>query len=213
MPDRYADYNKEFPLRPLGRDEDGHKRYGCRRCGKRLGKRLRSFCSEECRRDVLVRCGTEVRHYVGERDFGVCARCGLHVPFLVERIKRAAAILKGDYFKPESYPGADQLRPAYHWHASVYQPWYTWGGDNKKRDRFTKFLRAIGIEYTDLDGKSLWEAHHKVAVKDGGGKCGLDNYETLCRWCHRMESAAQHKKWARARKKDDGQTLLIGEDA
>ena len=210
MAERYADYNKEFPLRPLGRDEDGHKRYGCRRCGKKLGKRLRSFCSEECRRDVLVRCGTEVRHYVGERDKGVCARCGLNVPFLVERLKRAEAILKRDYFKPESYPGSHQLRESFYWHSSMHCPWYF--GRSRKGDLYRRFLRRLGIEYSDLDGKSLWEAHHKVAVKDGGGKCGLEGLETLCRWCHKKESAAQHKKWAEERKPDDGQLLLIGDD-
>jgi hypothetical protein len=34
----------------------------------------------------------------------------------------------------------------------------------------------------------LWEAHHGVAVVEGGGECGLDGYETLCLWCHRDET-------------------------
>ncbi len=43
--------------------------------------------------------------------------------------------------------------------------------------------------------QSMWEAHHKVAVIHGGGACGIDNYETLCIWCHKKETKAlRHKK-------------------
>jgi hypothetical protein len=45
----------------------------------------------------------------------------------------------------------------------------------------------------------FWEAHHKVAVADGGGLCGLDGYETLCVRCHGKESGHQRKE-RRARK-------------
>jgi 5-methylcytosine-specific restriction endonuclease McrA len=29
-----------------------------------------------------------------------------------------------------------------------------------------------------------WHADHKVAVRDGGGECNLDNLTTLCVICH-----------------------------
>ena len=35
-----------------------------------------------------------------------------------------------------------------------------------------------------LSRNHLWEAHHKVAVVEGGGECGLDGMETVCIWCH-----------------------------
>ncbi len=38
--------------------------------------------------------------------------------------------------------------------------------------------------------KSLWEADHIIAVKDGGGQCGLENYQTLCVPCHRQKTNA-----------------------
>lgn len=209
MAERYADYKTDFPLKPLGRDEDGHKRYGCRRCGKRLPKRQRTFCSEECRRDVLVRCGSEVRHYVGERDKGICARCELNVPFLVRRLTRAMYILEGERSIHSYWPSEEEgMRELYHWHSSFALPYYV-RGHNKKRDRFYRFLHRIGIEPHDLDGRSLWEAHHIHAVKDGGGGCGLDGYETLCRWCHKKESADQQRKWARDRKLDKDQAVLF----
>jgi hypothetical protein len=33
--------------------------------------------------------------------------------------------------------------------------------------------------------KTLWQADHIVAVKDGGGGCGLEGFRTLCIWCHK----------------------------
>lgn len=47
--------------------------------------------------------------------------------------------------------------------------------------------------------KTLWDANHKTAVMDGGGCCGLDNYETLCVFCHRKVTAAQRARRAKHR--------------
>jgi hypothetical protein len=35
-------------------------------------------------------------------------------------------------------------------------------------------------------GGGLWDADHILAVKDGGGMCGLDNMRTLCIPCHKI---------------------------
>lgn len=48
--------------------------------------------------------------------------------------------------------------------------------------------------------KHLWEADHIEEVADGGGECGLDNYQTLCLRCHWDKSAESRKK-RNARKK------------
>jgi 5-methylcytosine-specific restriction enzyme A len=37
-------------------------------------------------------------------------------------------------------------------------------------------------------GGSLWDADHILAVKDGGGQCGLDNLRTLCISCHKKKT-------------------------
>ena len=34
-------------------------------------------------------------------------------------------------------------------------------------------------------GGGLWDADHIIAVKDGGGLCGLENMRTLCIKCHK----------------------------
>ena len=46
-------------------------------------------------------------------------------------------------------------------------------------------------------GGGLWDADHIVAVKDGGGDCGLDNIRTLCIQCHKTNTSIQRKKWAK----------------
>lgn len=33
-----------------------------------------------------------------------------------------------------------------------------------------------------------WEADHIVAVVNGGGKCGLDGFQTLCVSCHKKKT-------------------------
>lgn len=32
---------------------------------------------------------------------------------------------------------------------------------------------------------TLWDMDHIVPVVEGGGECGMDNYRTLCIWCHK----------------------------
>lgn len=33
-----------------------------------------------------------------------------------------------------------------------------------------------------------WEADHILSVSEGGGGCGLDNYQTLCNECHKAKT-------------------------
>ena len=48
--------------------------------------------------------------------------------------------------------------------------------------------------------KPRWEADHIVAVADGGGECGLENYRLLCRECHlRITLAWRAQRAARAK--------------
>lgn len=35
---------------------------------------------------------------------------------------------------------------------------------------------------------SLWDADHIIPVCEGGGETGLENFRTLCIWCHRKET-------------------------
>jgi hypothetical protein len=43
-----------------------------------------------------------------------------------------------------------------------------------------------------------WEAHHTIAVIEGGGRCDLSGYETLCPTCHNIETQALRARRAEA---------------
>jgi len=40
----------------------------------------------------------------------------------------------------------------------------------------------------------LWQADHIVPVCEGGGCCGLENYQTLCLRCHKEDTKEIHKR-------------------
>ena len=56
---------------------------------------------------------------------------------------------------------------------------------------------AFKIRYT----RSLWDAHHRKAVAEGGGGCGLDGITTLCCACHQEETSRLRKRLACRSKK------------
>ena len=58
---------------------------------------------------------------------------------------------------------------------------------------FKAFRRRYGLD------RRLWEAHHIIAVSEGGGMCGLENYETICLWCHKKETRELHRRVKRNR--------------
>lgn len=48
--------------------------------------------------------------------------------------------------------------------------------------------------------RTLWDADHVIPVVEGGGECDLDNYRTLCVWCHKRETAALAARLAERRR-------------
>jgi len=43
-------------------------------------------------------------------------------------------------------------------------------------------------------GGGLWDADHIIAVKNGGGMCGLENIRTLCIKCHKTVTKSLYDK-------------------
>jgi len=84
--------------------------------------------------------------------------------------------------------------------------------------RWVSFLEARGWTRSRImDGSEPWDADHIETVHDGGGGCGLDNYQTLCLPCHKRKNA-EHAR-ARAKKRspqcdlfDEDQISKGGED-
>ena len=76
--------------------------------------------------------------------------------------------------------------------------------------RWLTFMEARRWTRTRLDSISSgpsepWDADHIDTVHDGGGGCGLENYQTLCLPCHKAKNAEHAKLRARAR---DAQTEI-----
>jgi hypothetical protein len=102
-----------------------------------------------------------MRRQVALRDHGVCARCGRDMLAVEAEARRLGAAARTVAITGEQRQAA--------------------------RDAERAFLERHGMPWY---WSHAWEAHHKVAVAEGGGECGLDGYETLCLACHRAETAA-----------------------
>ena len=56
-------------------------------------------------------------------------------------------------------------------------------------------FREIEIQCGFIGGLQTTEQfHHVVAVEDGGGCCGIENYVTLCLRCHKKRHATKKTK-------------------
>lgn len=67
--------------------------------------------------------------------------------------------------------------------------------------RFLLSFRDKGLcaECGKIDRSSRWgpwEADHILAVLEGGGGCGLENFQTLCTGCHNSKTAEMRKRIA-----------------
>lgn len=66
---RYANRDVDFPKT----DERGNR--VCRYCRKQIKKYV--YCSDDCKKEVDIRCGFSVDYEVEKRDKGICLDCGL----------------------------------------------------------------------------------------------------------------------------------------
>lgn len=149
----------------LARGPNGWPR--CRWCGNEVAPPRRTFCSDPCLHEHLLRTSPGyARQRVRERDQGVCRRCGRDTALLPE-IYRWAKLHYDDLFACLNY-----LK--------------SWGGAWFERRIYSHFFHEdlaalIGVTRTG----TAWEMDHVLPVIEGGGSCGLDNLRTLCIPCHR----------------------------
>lgn len=152
--------NRVGALRRTRKDKVSGK-WLCRNCGKPCSGRRTSWCSDACLEEAGIKAWPAfARQKVHQRDHGVCARCGIDCEALAEAIRG---------LQPTDPP--------------------TWGSRRVRRwqdhtSTFCQFLKVNGLKRD----RSMWEAHHRHAVIEGGGECGLDGYETLCWRCHNQET-------------------------
>jgi len=165
---------RQLPRGPNGRPL-------CRRCSAEVPRGRRTFCSSECVHEWKLRTQPQyVRSCLFDLERGVCRACGLDTEAMRNRLK--AMVWKE---RPRKRPGV---------------PGYREGRRYFDMDEFhALYSRAkhFGLNYSALKGVlysgnmvagGLWAADHIIEVADGGGECGLDNYQTLCWNCHRLKT-------------------------
>lgn len=156
----------------------------CGWCGGPVPSGRRYWCGEVCVKEFMIRRSSEwLSNAVYKRDKGICSECGIDT--------NEISGLKHLVFR----------------RAHEY-----WDSARRKYDRIpamTKWLPATQQEARRQWGPwgrtgTLWEAHHIVAVTEGGGCCGLDNMATLCIACHARETAELSRRTAEARRRAKG---------
>ena len=163
-------------------------------CGQPIGKGRRSWASQECVDGWLVRnSASHQRRMVFDRDHGICVRCGLDC----ERAERRYAGW-WQLYRRRSPDGAP-------WRVAGGPRWQRCAGQRQlavwlrrepqlRRAHANRLARGLAAGLPVYRRSSWWEAHHKLAVAEGGGGCGLDGLETLCVMCHAKETGALRKR-------------------
>jgi 5-methylcytosine-specific restriction endonuclease McrA len=125
----------------------------------------------------LIRTDPEhVRRLLFKKEQGICQQCQLDTEALKKQAHQVA-------MEQRRVPLSER-----HWWRHAYS--------------FTKVVLEVtihGQQEIPLS-RTLWEADHIVPVVEGGGACGLENYRTLCYWCHKLVTKAMHARRALERR-------------
>lgn len=175
----------------------------CRWCGKPVKPPRQSWCDDTCVQAYLIRARPEAaRRAVYARDRGMCAICGLDTDQVQIELRAISRVLGG-----ADATELNALLPLVTRELARFAPYhvrlvpYTLSEFSYHRNRTeVKIHHCWKLSYT-----SLWEADHIIPVVEGGGSSGLENLRTLCKPCHRLETAKLRKRLARQRR---GQPLL-----
>jgi 5-methylcytosine-specific restriction protein A len=147
----------------------------CRLCGGELPSSRRTFCTDECVHFHLLRTsGSHVRKALAIRDGRRCDMCGVDAGAAYDTARRAV----------QEAISCSGLTPAIALQMSVA------GGPFEAHARLSVSRRQRGGRPRVQQG-SFWQADHRIAVHEGGGCCGLDNFRTLCSPCHAHVTAQQ----------------------
>lgn len=192
-----------LPEQPPGRGPNG--RPFCRWCGKEVPVGRRTWCSQECVDDYLIRAGSGgVRSMVWKRDHGECAICGINVRQVAKSVNRQVRRHGRDRDWVRAI--AAQLRldahrnPVGRMKLRGYKYPYVPRTLSIRRPTLRRQVergRSIVLYLRDY---AMWDADHIQPVIEGGGGCGLDNLRTLCVACHKAETAKLKRRLAAERK-------------
>jgi 5-methylcytosine-specific restriction endonuclease McrA len=160
----------------------------CRWCGQPVPKGRHSWCSDGCVTEFQIEAWPQVtRKELTKRDHEICRLCDRDCGRIARYV---TAILDA----PAAVRQTAWSRSACAYREIEPDPVLV-----RRRDRWIHMLRRLRLLSSEPWDSSarlrhLWEADHMEPVCWGGHN-GLDNYRTLCRPCHRAETA----RLARAR--------------
>ncbi len=133
----------------------------CRRCSVEVPKGRLTFCSPECVHQWTLRTNAA---YVRSKVWERDKGVCAYCGADTDALDDMLAEMVG--WDVRELPLAKRVA----WQQTYHEIWTALGG-----------MRA----------GSLWAADHIVPVEFGGGECGLEGYQTLCRACHDRKTAAQ----------------------
>ena len=138
----------------------------CRECGQEVPQGRRTFCGDACVDRWKIKTNPQhVRSRLRARDHEVCRACRLDCGKLAQLVETLGAMAR-------PY-GVTHAEPR----MVIYDAW-----------------RALRSGLGLVTRSSLWDADHIVEVVNGGGECGIENFQTLCLWCHRDKTAGLRKR-------------------
>ena len=152
-----------------------------------------------------------IRQQLKRRDKGICATCGCDSEAEFAAWKKAHAeawrLLRWLESREEHRLCRMVAREQVHaWHRIVRAQ--MWPEKNPWAAKEKEAVRLMGPQQREgwtAGRKTAWDADHILEVVNGGGLCGLDNYQTLCHPCHKAKTA----KLARERAEQRKQAKLI----
>jgi 5-methylcytosine-specific restriction protein A len=168
--------------------KEGH----CTWCRKKIPKsktKSRLWCGDKCVEAFKEANWPQHRRKSLEaRDKGICAGCGVDTKEFAKLVKSLRQ-LAWDYglCLMASWLG----RPIASL-ANGKRPWRPW--------KYKACQCVFCVAVREAQELAQWEADHILPVVEGGGLCGLDGYRTLCKLCHKKETAALAARRAERRR-------------
>ncbi len=180
----------------------------CRGCGEEIPVGRRSWCSDACvdAHKIKTDPGYQATRVLA-RDHGICASCGLDCVALASELQTAhldsrMSNIEETWCREVGWDPQtghvrcrheacrrDEARIRCYEYMPVQEP-------------LQSRMVALGLRpCASTLKRRLWEMDHVVPVVEGGGSCGIENLRTLCRACHRRETACLAKRRALARKR------------
>jgi hypothetical protein len=158
------------------------------------------FCpgKAECCKEWHIKCGrTSARLRLGQLEHGVCQQCGVdaRAMYLRAAVHPAGSAERRNAMFCTPQP-EHPLRLCEHlldgrWPGGrTRMHWTKLHGKCGEVDDLDKLLAKLGGSPAapPLREGDFWDADHKLACANGGGEAGLDDYQTLCKPCHKVKT-------------------------